>query len=175
LKDAPDVTAETDLAALGEEASGCVRCPLALSRTQVVFGSGNPDADLMIVGEAPGRAEDEQGQPFLGSAGKALDALLGEIQIRREDVYVANVVMCRPISDRRPATDRRPRALEISACAPYLDAQIRLVRPRVIVTLGATPAKRLLGRQVTVASADWSSTPSLAHPLCRHTIRHLYR
>jgi uracil-DNA glycosylase family 4 len=129
------------------EALACVRCPLAMSRTQVVFGDGDPDADLMLIGEAPGKDEDRHGRPFLGAAGKNLDRFLEEIGLDRSEVYLANVAMCRP-----PA-NRRPRQVEIVACASYLDDQIRLVEPRVIIALGAAPTKRLLGLIATVAGS----------------------
>lgn len=109
-----------------------------------MFGEGDPDADLMLVGEAPGKDEDEHGRPFRGAAGENLERLLEEIRRRRSDVYIANVVMCRPPGNRLP--HRR----EVIACASYLDEQIRLVAPRVIVALGARPTKRLLGVKATV-------------------------
>ena len=135
------------LGELRAEAIACTRCPLSEKRRQVVFGYGKLDAGLMIVGEAPGVDEDAQGRPFVGRAGKALDALMAEAGIDWHDAYVMNVVMCRPPGNRRPRVD------EIAACAPYLDAQIRLVRPRVVLALGATATQRLLGRGVTVTAS----------------------
>lgn len=136
------------------QAIACVRCPLACSRTQVVFGEGDPDADLMIVGEAPGADEDALGRPFAGRAGATLDTLLGDIGLTRADVYVANVVKCRPPANRRPRV-----VSEVEACAPYLAEQIRLVRPRVILALGATAARRLLGPGPTVTASRGASHP----------------
>jgi uracil-DNA glycosylase family 4 len=110
--------------------AGCRACILSEKRTQVVFGVGDPDADLMFVGEGPGFHEDRQGEPFVGQAGKLLTELLGTIGLRREDVYIANVVKCRPPENRDPLPD------EIEACTPNLVKQIQTIRPRVICTLG---------------------------------------
>jgi uracil-DNA glycosylase len=122
-----------------EEARDCIRCPLHQSRTQVVFGAGDADADLMFVGEAPGRTEDEQGLPFVGRAGKLLDTLLAEIGLAREDVFVANVLKC------RPPGNRDPQPLEIEACRDYLERQVELIEPKVIATLGNFSTKLLRG------------------------------
>jgi uracil-DNA glycosylase family 4 len=119
-----------DLVELFREASGCVRCPLHLGRTKVVFGSGNADADLMFVGEAPGMHEDLQGLPFVGRAGKLLDQLLGEVGLARGDVFITNVLLCRPPGNRDPQPD------EIDTCKPYLHRKIELIEPKVICTLG---------------------------------------
>jgi uracil-DNA glycosylase len=122
------------------QAQGCIRCPqLAATRTTVVFGSGNADADLMFVGEAPGRHEDEQGVPFVGQAGKLLDRLLGEIGLTRADVFVANVLKC------RPPGNRDPHPAEIDNCQEYLRRQLALIRPRVVCTLGNFATKLLRG------------------------------
>lgn len=127
------------LRVLGDQAAVCTKCELAATRTNVVFGYGDPDADLMIVGEGPGQHEDEQGLPFVGRSGKLLDQLLDEIELRREDnVYIGNVVKCRPPGNRDP---RQP---EIDACADYLRGQLRLVDPKVVVTLGNFSSKLLL-------------------------------
>jgi len=116
---------------LRAEGLGCTRCTLADSRTQVVFGVGNPDAGLMFIGEGPGRDEDLQGEPFVGRSGKLLDRLLAEeMGIDRTGCYIANVLMC------RPPGNRDPRPEEIESCRPHLQAKIDLMRPRVIVTLG---------------------------------------
>jgi uracil-DNA glycosylase family 4 len=128
----------TELEAVAAEAAGCTRCRLYQSRTQVVFGQGDPHADLMFVGEAPGFHEDRQGIPFVGPSGQLLNRLLEGIGLRREDVYICNVVKSRPPQNRDPLPD------EILACRPWLDAQIRLVDPRVVVTLGNFAAKTLL-------------------------------
>src|SRR5579859_6883560 len=116
------------LKAVYEEARGCLRCPLHHTRTTVVFGAGNADAELMFVGEAPGANEDRQGLPFVGQAGKLLDKLLGEIGMTRADVFVANVLKCRPPDNRDPL----PR--EIEACHDYLHRQIELIEPTMICT-----------------------------------------
>jgi DNA polymerase len=119
-----------ELVALYREASGCLRCPLHESRTKVVFGAGNADADLMFVGEAPGQQEDLQGLPFVGRAGKLLDELIGEVGLTRSDVFVANVLKCRPPGNRDPQPE------EIESCRPYLHRQVELIEPRLICTLG---------------------------------------
>jgi uracil-DNA glycosylase family 4 len=132
------------LAELAEEASGCTRCPLATSRNRVVFGVGSPVADLMLVGEAPGFHEDQQGEPFVGAAGKLLDRLLSEVGMARSDVYIANVLKCRPPGNRDPLP------AEIEACSEYLRRQLELVDPRVVVTLGNFSTKLLLKREVGI-------------------------
>jgi uracil-DNA glycosylase len=129
-----------ELKAVYDQARGCTRCPqLAATRTTVVFGSGNADADLMFVGEAPGANEDQQGLPFVGAAGKLLDKLLSEIGMQRGDVFVANVLKC------RPPGNRDPQPAEIDACQDYLLRQVELIRPRVICTLGNFSTKLLRG------------------------------
>jgi DNA polymerase len=129
-----------DLKAVFHEASACTRCPqLAATRTTVVFGSGNSDADLMFVGEAPGRSEDEQGLPFVGQAGRLLSELLGEIGLERSDVFVANVLKCRPPGNRDPLPQ------EIANCQDYLFRQLELIQPRVVCTLGNFSTKLLRG------------------------------
>jgi uracil-DNA glycosylase family 4 len=128
----------TELERVAAEAAGCTRCRLHESRTQVVFGQGDPHAELMFVGEAPGFHEDRQGLPFVGPSGQLLNCLLAGIGLRREDVYICNVVMSRPPRNRDPQPD------EIAACRPWLDAQIRLVDPKVVVTLGNFAARTLL-------------------------------
>lgn len=138
------MTAAEELRALGDQAASCVGCGLAETRTQVVFGVGAFDADIMFVGEAPGRNEDLQGEPFVGAAGKLLDGLLGEIGVQREDVYIANVLKCRPPGNRDPRPD------EIEACKGYLRTQLELIDPRVVVTLGNFATKLLLKRNVGI-------------------------
>ncbi len=125
--------------ALAQRMRECRRCALCETRTHVVVGAGNPRADVMLVGEAPGKNEDEQGAPFVGSAGKNLDALLELAGLAREDIYIANVLKCRP-----PA-NRNPRVPEVEACAPWLAAQIGAVRPAFIVTLGNFATRLVLG------------------------------
>ena len=132
------------LAELAEEASRCTRCPLASSRTRVVFGVGGPTAALMLVGEAPGFHEDQQGEPFVGAAGKLLDRLLSEIGMERSGVYIANVLKCRPPGNRDPLP------AEIDACSEYLRRQLEFVDPRVVVTLGNFSTKLLLKREVGI-------------------------
>ena len=127
-----------------EQIKDCQNCALAASRTQVVFGDGNPHAEIMFVGEAPGFHEDRIGKPFVGAAGKLLDQLLGEIGIKRRDIYIANVIKC------RPPQNRNPRAEEIESCKPYLLTQIELIRPKVICTLGNFSTQLLLGRKVGI-------------------------
>jgi uracil-DNA glycosylase len=128
----------TELERVAAEAATCIRCRLSQSRTQVVFGQGDPHADLMFVGEAPGFHEDRQGLPFVGPSGQLLNRLLEGIGLRRQDVYICNVVKSRPPKNRDPLPD------EIAACRPWLDAQIRLVDPKVVVTLGNFAARTLL-------------------------------
>ena len=128
-----------DLATLGEAAAGCTRCRLAEGRTKVVFGAGNPAAELMFVGEGPGADEDRQGLPFVGAAGELLTRIIQAIEMTRDEVYIANVVKCRPPGNRDPQPD------EVAACRGYLEKQIGLVRPRVLVALGKVAAQTLLG------------------------------
>jgi uracil-DNA glycosylase len=125
------------LKAVYEEARQCVRCPLHKTRTTVVFGSGNADADLMFIGEAPGANEDKQGLPFVGQAGKLLDKLLGEIGLERGDVFIANTLKCRPPGNRDPHPN------EIDTCQNYLRQQVALIQPTVICTLGNFSTKLL--------------------------------
>ena len=132
------------LRAHAEDTAGCTRCALSQGRTQVVFGSGSPDADLMFVGEAPGFHEDQQGFPFVGQAGKLLQKLLDGIGLKRSDVYIANVLKCRPPGNRDPQPD------EIEACEPHLFRQIELIEPKVIATLGNFATKLLSGRPLGI-------------------------
>lgn len=133
------LAAPPELQELNRQASACVRCRLAETRTQVVFGSGSPTARLMFVGEAPGFHEDKNGVPFVGAAGKLLERLLGDIGLARADVYIANVLKCRPPGNRDPQPD------EIEECRPWLYGQIALIRPLVICTLGNFATKLLTG------------------------------
>jgi uracil-DNA glycosylase len=129
-----------ELKAVWHQAQACTKCPqLAATRQTVVFGSGNADADLMFVGEAPGANEDKQGLPFVGQAGRLLDTLLSEIGLSREDVFVANVLKCRPPGNRDPLPQ------EIDACQDYLFRQLELIEPRVVCTLGNFATKLLRG------------------------------
>ncbi|HEY2354827.1 MAG TPA: uracil-DNA glycosylase [Gaiellaceae bacterium] len=124
--------------------AACTRCRLAEGRTQVVFGAGNPRADLMFVGEAPGFHEDKSGVPFVGQAGKLLDGLLAGVGLDRDDVYIANVLKCRPPGNRDPQQD------EIESCEPHLFRQIELIEPKVIATLGNFATKLLSGRPLGI-------------------------
>jgi len=134
----------TELAAFASQVAQCTKCRLADTRTQVVFGVGDPSADLMFVGEAPGFHEDKQGEPFVGQAGKLLDRLLGGIGLERSQVYIANVLMCRPPGNRDPMPD------EIEACEGFLFRKISLIQPRVIATLGNFATKLLSGKQLGI-------------------------
>jgi DNA polymerase len=127
-----------DLASLEKFLTGCPRCKLSRHRTNIVFGQGNPKANLMFVGEAPGREEDEQGLAFVGRAGQLLTKIIEAIGMKREDVYIANCIKCRPPENRNPERD------EVAACRPFLEEQIRLVSPKAIVTLGTFAAQVVL-------------------------------
>lgn len=120
----------------------CPRCDLAQSRTNVVVGSGPIDAKIMLIGEAPGRSEDKKGEPFVGSAGKELNRLLAFGVLKRDDIYITNVVKC------RPPENRVPKSYEIEACHPYLQKQLEVIQPRLIVLLGKTASETMLGRKV---------------------------
>jgi DNA polymerase len=133
-----------DLQAYGSSVASCTRCRLAQGRTQVVFGSGDPNADLMFVGEAPGFHEDKQGLPFVGQAGKLLERLLAGIGLSRQDVYISNTLKCRPPGNRDPQPD------EIEACESHLFRQIELIEPMVVATLGNFATKLLSGRPLGI-------------------------
>ena len=128
----------SDLPALAKFLAGCPRCKLSQSRTNIVFGQGNPKAELMFVGEAPGRDEDEQGLAFVGRAGQLLTKIIEAMGKKREDVFICNILKCRPPNNRNPEPD------EVAACRPFLEEQIRLISPKVIVTLGTFAAQALL-------------------------------
>lgn len=134
---APDVSG-LDWQALQQQVSGCTRCELHQGRTRTVFGVGSQQADLLIVGEAPGAEEDRRGEPFVGRAGQLLDAMLKAIQLDRSRVYIANVLKC------RPPNNRDPRTSEIMCCEPYLQRQIELLQPKIILALGRIAAHHLL-------------------------------
>jgi len=158
--------------ALREIALPCIRCPhLAATRTQVVFGVGNIDAALMFVGEAPGEDEDRQGEPFVGKAGQLLTKMIQAMGLQREDVYIANVVKCRPNLPSGQSGNRKPTSTEMATCLPYLLEQIDIVRPRAIVALGATAVEGLIGetRPMGQLRGQWlhtRGTPLMAtyHP-----------
>ena len=133
-----------DLAALRDVALGCPRCRLSETRTRVVFGEGNPDAEVVVVGEAPGAEEDRTGRPFVGRAGKLLDLMLASVGFPRESVFICNVLKCRPPGNRNPQAD------EVAACSPYLLRQLELVRPRAIFAVGTFAAQALLATTVPI-------------------------
>ena len=141
---APPADPVAELKILEATALACTKCDLAEGRTQVVFGSGDPQADLVFVGEAPGQREDEQGVPFVGPSGQLLEELLGEIGLTRDQVYITNVVKC------RPPRNRDPRQTEIDACKGYLRTQLQLIDPQVVVTLGNFSSKLLLNSEVGI-------------------------
>lgn len=149
------------LVELYNEAAVCTRCPLAETRTKVVFGAGNADADLMFVGEAPGAEEDRQGLPFVGRAGSILTELLEEIGFRREEVWIGNVLKC------RPPGNRDPQPLEVESCRPYLERQIELIQPKVVGTLGNFATRLLTGSRAPISRIR--GTPQV-HSLAGRTV-----
>lgn len=145
---ANECTTLHDLAML---AAPCTRCKLAATRTQVVFGTGSATAELMFIGEAPGHDEDAKGEPFVGKAGQLLTDIIKAMKLSREQVYIANVIKCRPPENRNPEPD------ELEACHPYIRQQISLIRPKVIVTLGKFALQSLTGRtySITAQRGNW--------------------
>ena len=149
LKPAPtstDILNAPSLDALGVIAAPCTRCRLAGTRTQVVYGTGNPNADLMFIGEAPGRDEDLKGEPFVGRAGQLLTDIIKAMKLRREDVYIANVIKCRPPENRNPEPD------ELDACRPFIRRQVEFIKPKVIVTLGKFGLQSLTEKAYGISS-----------------------
>jgi uracil-DNA glycosylase len=142
-------------AALSEEIKACRACPLGAQRIQAVPGVGSHDAQVMFIGEGPGFDEDHQGEPFIGRSGKLLDKIMESIGLSRSTVYIANIVKCHPMIDpsdpEKHGNDRPPSPDEIAACRGWLDTQIRTIRPRVLVTLGAVPARVLLGDNTPIS------------------------
>lgn len=136
----------SELQALRKEIGDCQRCKLSKNRTQIVFGVGNPVAELMFVGEAPGRDEDLQGEPFVGEAGQLLTKIIEAMGIKRQDVYIANVVKCRPPANRNPETD------EIESCEPFLIRQLEIIKPEIICALGTFAAQTLLKTKEKISS-----------------------
>ena len=137
--------ANMDLPALATDAGNCTKCPLHETRNSVVFGVGNPEADLMFIGEAPGADEDRQGEPFVGRAGQLLtDIIVKGMKLKREDVYIANVLKCRPPGNRNPESD------EVTTCSPYLVRQIELIQPKVIMALGSFAAQMMLDTKIGI-------------------------
>jgi uracil-DNA glycosylase len=157
----PALSAEAKAAAfeeLRQRARACVKCPhLATSRKTVVFGVGSLDAELMFVGEAPGADEDEQGEPFVGKAGQLLTRIIQTMGLTREQVYIGNILKCRPDTPGQSAGNRKPTPEEMNTCIPYLHEQIDLIRPKVIVALGATAVEGLLGKTlgITKLRGNW--------------------
>lgn len=160
----PASAAQEALEALAEEAAGCRRCRLAEGRTQVVFASGSPSAELMFIGEGPGAQEDRQGLPFVGPAGQLLDRIIQAIGRQREEVYIANIVKCRPPGNRDPQPD------EVAACRGYLEQQIEWVRPRVIVLLGRVAAQVLLATDQSLSRlrGEWLEVSGVAARVTYH-------
>ena len=142
---------EHDLKSLEAMCRSCDKCDLKASRTQVVFGKGNPKSKIMFVGEGPGREEDKQGVPFIGAAGRLFDKILESINLSRDDVYITNVVKCRPPRNRMPAPD------EVLVCNQYLNAEIKLINPDIIVCLGALATKTLIDKnaRITKMRGQW--------------------
>ena len=159
-------TGRTSLSEVRESLGDCRRCGLCKNRKTIVFGVGDERADLMIIGEAPGYHEDQQGEPFVGAAGQMLDKMLENvIGLRREQVYIANVVKCRPPKNRNPLPD------EVEACRPFLEAQIRAIQPKIILILGTVALKAIFGADTGIMRArgiwkEWAGTPVLPtfHP-----------
>lgn len=136
----------TDLPDLGTQVALCTACALHKTRTQVVFGVGNPVAKLMLIGEAPGFNEDKQGEPFVGRAGQLLNAMLKAVGLKREEIYIANILKC------RPPNNRDPLASEVEECTPFLDEQIRLIQPKLLLALGRVAAHYLLKKKSSLES-----------------------
>ncbi len=142
-----------DLGKLRNHIGDCIRCKLHVNRQNIVFGEGDPNAELVFIGEAPGREEDMEGRPFVGEAGRLLTRIIKAMGLDRGDVYICNIVKCRPPRNRDPEPD------EIEACLPFLKAQIRIIQPKVICTLGRIAAQSLLGKdfKITRQRGDWHS------------------
>jgi DNA polymerase len=142
---------EALLAPIRARVAVCVKCPhLAASRTQTVFGVGDPDAELMFIGEAPGADEDARGEPFVGRAGQLLTKIIETMGFRRAEVYIANVLKCRPDMPRGSSGNRPPTPVEMQTCLPYLAEQIGIIQPKVLIALGATAVEGLLGTRGTM-------------------------
>ncbi len=141
FSDAPKWIMSNTLDDLYNEIHTCLNCQLGKTRNSFVFGTGNPNADIMIIGEAPGADEDEQGKPFVGRAGQLLTKILTAIDLSRDEVFIGNIIKC------RPPNNRRPEQAEIDECKPYLDKQIELIQPEFILALGATAIESLTGKK----------------------------
>jgi DNA polymerase len=142
-----DDSCRTLLAELEKIATVCEKCSLSKTRTQVVYGVGNPNADLMFIGEAPGRDEDLKGEPFVGRAGQLLTDIIKAMKLTRDDVYIANVIKCRPPENRNPEPD------ELEACRPYIRRQVAIIQPKVIVTLGRFALQSLIEKAYGISAA----------------------
>ena len=162
----PTAEKQTRLRVLDDtQVKGCTKCVLHETRTNTVFGEGSPDAPIVFVGEGPGQNEDESGRPFVGRAGELLEKMLGGMGLSREEVFIANVVKCRPPNNRTPTAD------EVATCTPYLDTQLETIRPKAIVTLGLPASQYLLGNKKPMKSLrgqwhDWRGIPLMPtyHP-----------
>ena len=169
---APSGAKAEQLAALRGPVLACTLCPhLVKSRTQVVFGVGNPEAEVMFVGEAPGEDEDLEGEPFVGKAGQLLTKIIVAMGFSREDVYIANILKCRPDMPAGESGNRKPKPAEMQTCLPYLRQQIDIIQPRALVALGATAMEGLLGASEPMAKLrgrwhDFHGIPLMAtyHP-----------
>ena len=155
----------TALTELRAEIGDCTRCGLCEKRQQIVFGEGNPEAPLVFVGEGPGADEDRTGRPFVGRAGELLTRMIEALEWTRDDVYICNIVKCRPPGNRDPKLD------EIATCRPFLDRQLQIIQPRVIVSLGKPATSTLLGRNVAITRMrgswqEWNGVPLMPtyHP-----------
>lgn len=153
-----------DLEQLRNKCASCKKCRLANSRTNLVFGVGNPNADILFIGEGPGEKEDLQGEPFVGPAGKLLDDMLSIIDLNRGNVYIANIVKCRPPMNRDPQDD------EQDACIGYLREQIRLINPKVIICLGRIAAKRIMDPNIKISlmHGSWMCIDGVWHTAMYH-------
>lgn len=159
-----------DLEGLRSRVSACEKCALSKTRTNVVFGTGSPTAKLMFIGEAPGETEDKTGQPFVGAAGKLLTQTLEKNGVKREEVFIANVLKCRPPGNRDPLPD------EIAACEAFLHEQIRVIKPGLLCALGRYAAQQLLKREISIMKirGTWDTYQGLPLLICLHPAAILY-
>jgi uracil-DNA glycosylase family 4 len=146
------------------EVRGCTKCGLSVSRNKTVFGEGAPDARLMFIGEGPGYTEDQTGRPFVGPAGALLDRMIGAMGLKREQVFIANVVKCRAYLPGPPAKDRAPAPEEVAACSSYLERQVEIIRPSVIVTLGVPASQFVLSTRLSMSRlrGNWHTWHGIA-------------
>ncbi len=164
LEPTPEPLGFASFAELEQAALACTKCPLSGTRTQVVFGAGDPEADLMFIGEGPGEQEDLDGIPFVGRAGRLLTSLIEGIGLDRDSVYIANVVKCRPPGNRDPLAD------EIESCRPYLEAQLAFIDPAVVVTLGNFATKLLLDTKEGITKLRGREFPFRRHAVLMPTL-----